>query len=339
MSLKETIESLRGQMREAFEFDDTLEGITTGSIAVDLVTGIGGFPRKRVTEVSGWESSGKTTLCLQSCASAQAEGLIPAYIDMERGVDLSLAKRIGYDYENHRKGVFLTPMTFENAVVAVHELALSGDVDIIFLDSVPAMVPQSEAEGKITDLGAIANRARLLAAFLPRITKTLVEQNVALVLVNQMRYHIATSKFDRTPPEQTSGGTALRFYSALRLSMDLITRGLIKRKIVNQLNGKEEEVPVANLHRCQAFKSKIANPYRRAEFIIRYDPVANTWGIDNLKTLIDLAVARGIIEQKGGYFVLVGDDPKVRLQGFDATHAYLREHVDRLVRLREQLGV
>lgn len=344
MSYKDTLKLLQKDMGEIFEMDTTLEGISTGSIAVDLLTGVGGFPRRRISEVFGWESSGKTTLCLMACAKAQRDGLLVAYIDVERGVDLTYAAKLGFDYQDTSKGLYITPRSFEQTATVVNELVNCGDMDLIVVDSVPAMLPESQMEGDINEEGPIAARARKLASFLPKITKPVDANNVALVFVNQMRLRPAINKFDHGPKEQTSGGSALRFYSSLRLDLDQVRRGSITKSKPNPFTGKEEEVPVASIHRAEAFKNKVALPYRKLDFIIRYDEEAGIYGIDNLQTIIDLATVQGFIEAKGGgYFSYAGstDDPEAnfRCQGKDALYMHMVRNPKTVAALSKALGL
>ena len=287
-------------MDHAFEMGTDMESITTGSVAVDMISGIGGFPKKRVSEVFGWEASGKTTLCLAACAEAQRNGLLAAYIDIEKGVDMAHALRLGFDYRDEEKGLLISPQTFEETAQVIYELATSEEVDLIVVDSVPGMVPKSEIEGEIDATGALAGRARMLSQFLPRITKVIDEYNVALVFVNQMRMKPKISVYDRGPSEQASGGVAMRFFTSFRVDLELLKKGVERKTQKNPFTGKDEEVPVANLHRATAFKNKCAVPYRKAEFVIRYDAEHSLYGIDNVKTVADLSLFTGVVQSKAG---------------------------------------
>lgn len=326
---------------EVTKYDNTLTGISTGSLAVDSVTGVGGFPRGRLSEVFGWEGSGKTILCLMACAQAQRDGLFCAYVDPEHGVDLSLARRIGFDHEDERVGVYYTPQTFEQTVKIVHELILTGEVPLIIVDSVPAMVPESEMEGEIEAIGAVAERARKLAYLLPKITKLIKDHNTALVMVNQMRMKIETgfmAKFQHIK-EQSSGGSALKFYSSLRLSLRVTKEGVVTRKRTDPWSGKEEDVSVANLHEVKAFKNKVSIPYRKATFQIRYDAEFDRWGIDNIQSILDLAVSQGLIDKKSGGHMLYKGDHNFSTQGMDRAYAHLIEHPEVVAELRTRLGL
>jgi recombination protein RecA len=329
MPIADALKILQKQMKEALEFDDKLEGITTGSTAVDYITGIGGFPRGRISEVFGWESSGKTTLCLSACAQAQRRGLVAAYIDMERAVDLSWAKKLGFNYEDTTKGLYLTPNHFEDTTVAVEALT-EGDVDLIVVDSVPAMIPKSQLEGDIDEGGAIGEGSRLMAKFLTRITKTISDHGVALVFVNQMRAKINTGSTSRwEPKEQAAGGSALKFYGSLRIDMEKVQSDSDNTiEEVDMFSGRSVKVPWRGLHRAKAFKNKVAAPYRQCQFYIRYGK-DGVYGIDNLQTLIDIAKAKGIIEfGGGGHYKYAGKDHNFAGRGTEELYAYLL-HPDR----------
>lgn len=309
---------------------------------MDSITGIGGFPRGRLSEVFGWEGSGKTILCTTACAAAQAGGLYVAYIDPEHGLDLNLATKLGFEYRDERKGVYLTPQTFEETVKIVHELALSGEPKLIIVDSIPGMVPHAVLDGEIDETGALGAVARLLASVLPRLTKTIAEKNVALVMTNQMRKIIYTNNpwaAKYGPQEQSSGGSALKFYSSLRLNLRQVKKGSSVRKEIDPYTDKEIEVPVASQHEAEAFKNKVAVPYRKATFYIRFDPATDTFGIDNLQTICDLAVYAGIIVRKGSFFTYTAGDTNFSVQGASGLYAYLQEHPEVVTQLKASLRV
>jgi len=340
MSLEDALKIIRKDVKSALEFDEDIEGITTGSIAVDKIVGNGGFPRRRISEVFGWESSGKTTLCLSSCANAQRKGLYAAYIDPERGVNLYHAEKIGFNFKDETKGLYATPFSFQDTIKIINALAESGECDLIVVDSVPAMVPEEELKGAIDGTVAIGLRSRLLSAFLARITKTIDTTNTALVLVNQMRARISTDRFDRGPKEQAAGGSALKFYSSLRVDMENVKQIREKRK--SPFTGKDEEVPIGNLHRAKAFKNKVSIPYRRCEFYIMYDENGKIYGVDNLQTVIDMAKAAGIIMTKGGgYFSFRGDTPEqnFEIRGTSDLYDRLFKQPELVASIRKSLGI
>jgi recombination protein RecA len=321
MSLKDALTSLRKEMKESLEFDENLVGITTGSIAVDYITGIGGFPRGRLSEVFGWESSGKTTLCLSACANAQRKGYTAAYIDMERAVSLDHATKIGFNFKDETKGVYATPSNFEEASRAVEILA-ENNIDLICVDSVPAMTPKAFMEGDIDDMGRIGLQSQMMAKFLSRITKTISEHNVALVMVNQMRAKINTGPGSQwEPKEQSAGGSALKFYGSLRIDMERVKNFDDKEKSL--FTGQEIRVTYAGLHRARAFKNKVAVPYRGCEFIIKYGK-DGIYGIDNLDTIIQFAKNKGIIEMNStGHYKYSGANFNFAGRGTEELYRYL----------------
>lgn len=343
MSLQDAIKNLQKEMKDALEFEEALEAISTGCIAINYITGIGGFPRRRMSEVFGWESSGKTTLCLSACAQCQAKGMTAAYIDMERAVDLAWAKKIGFNYEDPTKGVYITPPHFEASMVAAEELAANA-VDLIICDSVPAMIPKSQLEGDIDEGGAIGEQSRLMAKFLSRITKTIANSGTALVLVNQMRAKINTdfraSRYE--PKEQSAGGSALKFYGSLRIDMEKVGSDTDNtEEQEDQFTGKKVKVPWRGLHRAKAFKNKVAIPYRNCQFYIRYGK-DGIFGIDNLQTIIDMAKFKGIIKQSGGgNFAYTGPEFNFALRGTDELYYHLLkpESLELRKEIRKLLGV
>ncbi len=325
--IPDAIKHLRKQIKGAFEPEEYLRGLTTGSLAVDLITGIGGFPVGRLSEVFGWESSGKTTLCLQACAEAQRAGRYCAYIDVERGVDLSYADKIGFNHTDETKGLYLRPDTFEEVLVIIEKLVETGEVPLVIVDSVPAMVPEAEFQGKIEETGGMAARGRMLSSALPRLTK-IISGNTALVFVNQMRQKIDTGfvpAFMKTKEnsEQSSGGSALKFYSSLRIEMRLGKKGILKESTESFFTGKPEDVGLANLHYVKAFKNKVGTPYKTAPLYIRYDAGRNLWGIDNVRTTMDIAVVAGIISEKSSGIYIVGE---TTVRGEESLFNHLLQH-------------
>jgi len=321
MALADALKVLNKEMKEALEYDIKLEGITTGSIAVDYIAGNGGFPRRRCSEVFGWESSGKTTLCVSACANAQRRGLTAAYLDMEKALDLSWAEKIGFNFKDETKGLYLSPNSFEQGMIAVNELALAG-TDLIVVDSVPALVPESELKGDIDAGIAIGLKSRMMAQFLSRITKVISEHNNALVLINQMRAKINTSPGSRwEPTEQSAGGSALKFFTSLRIDMTQVKKQMTKE--MDPFTNTEIDVPISSLHRAQAFKNKVATPYRKCQFFIKYGQ-NGVFGIDNLQTIIDLAKYKGVIKQAGGgNYSYTGAAHNFALRGTDELYLHL----------------
>lgn len=339
-ALEQAIASIRKDVEEAALSLDEVEAISTGSLAVDMVTGVGGFPRKRITEVSGWESSGKSTLCLTAAARAQREGIYVAYLDPENGLDKSHAERIGFNWKDESKGLYMAPDSLEGTIRIIDDLVKTDMCGLIIVDSVPALTPKSELEGEIEEVGQIAHRARLLSAFIPRLAKTINKHDTALVLVNQMRTKINTGWTARFKPyeETTPGGAALKFYSSLRLQTSLVKKGAVSRKEPHPLTGKEEDIATANLHRVEAIKNKVSAPYREAEYYIRYD-TSGVYGIDNITSVVFLAAAKGVIVKGGGgYFKYTGDN-NFSIQGEDKVYLHLYENPNVLQEICGTLGI
>lgn len=345
-TLAATIAALKSEYADAFDMDADLEGLSTGCIAADLVTGIGGFPRRRISEVFGWESSGKTTLCLTACAAAQRAGLFVVYLDVERGLDQAHARKIGCDFQDEKKGLLLWPNTFEETFNIASDLITSGNVDLLFIDSVPGMVPEDSVkdhknkEVSITHEGGIGAVARLLSSVLPRITKQVDKYNTALVMVNQMRQRVVTgfgAKFDHGPKEQSFGGSSLRFYSSLRLETKLVKKGACTKQAPNPLTGKVEDVEVGNRHRITAIKNKVERPYSDLEFFLRYDSTSgNPYGIDNISTISEMCTAQGFIALSGGRYKYEGKN-KFNIQGEPRLYEHLVEHPETVAELRALL--
>lgn len=344
MSRAEAIKYLKKQMPKAIpvagEAPPPIEFLSSGSVAVNYVSG-GGFPRGKISEVFGVESSGKTTLCLTACARAQDAGLYPVYVDIERGLDPAFASNIGFNFTDPEKGWYLKPNTAEEVFEIIETMSVDGKADIIVVDSIPAMVTKATLEGKISEIGQLGQIGRLLSSVLPRITKTIEDTKTALVFTNQLRANINTDSYSRGGPQtKTAGGYALKYFSSLRLELKQTKR---VAKATTQPNptdpGETIDLPVASKHSVTAFKNKVSTPYRQTEFYIRYDPFNNLWGIDDLQVLIDIATAKGMIEAKGGgYFLFTVGDP-VKVRGEDKLYQWMVEHPDRVAELRKVLQV
>lgn len=322
-----------------------IEFISAGSIAVDYVTG-GGFPRGKISEVFGIESSGKTTLCMTACAQAQVAGCYPVYVDIERGLDPDFASKIGFDFLDQDRGYYLKPDTFEEVLEIIETMATEGTADLIVIDSIPAMVPESAFKEKIGELGQLGQVGRLFSVSLPRLTKIIEKTRTAVVFTNQLRANITTDPWAArfAPKEKTAGGYALRFFSSLRLELRQLKKNA---KVIEQASltdsSKKEELPVASRHSVLAFKNKVSTPYRSIEFFIRYDPVHDLWGIDDLQTIIDIAMVKDMIEAKGGgIFVYTpetdGANP-LKFKGEAAVYDWFAADAARSEALRKRLGV
>jgi recombination protein RecA len=320
----------------------SLEGISTGSVAVDVICGNGGFPRGRISEVFGLESSGKSTLCMTACAKAQSMGLYAVYVDVERSLMPDHAMKIGFD--TTQRGAWLQPDTFEETLQIIDTMAVKGEADIVLVDSVPALVPKSVLDGEITEMGQFGQAARLFAGSLPRICKLIERTNTALVLVNQLRANIVQDTYRARfePKEKSYGGYALRYYSSLRVELRQRDKKAKTRELPHPTErGKMVEQPVASRHTALIYKSKVSQPYKEIEFFIRFDPTTDQWGIDNLQTRLDIAKAKGLIEEKHGgvtmFTTSTGDKQTVR--GADALYDWFQSRPEEIAALTAQIGV
>ena len=276
--------------------------ISTGALALDHATGVGGIPRGRVTEIFGPESSGKTTLTLHVIANAQKDGGVAAFIDAEHALDVQYAERLGVDVENL---LVSQPDTGEQALEIAEVLVRSGALDVIVVDSVAALVPRAEIEGEMGD-SHVGLQARLMSQALRKLTGAIGRSHAAVIFTNQIREKIGVMFGS---PETTSGGRALKFYSSLRLDI---------RRIASIKDGNEQ---VGNRTRVKVVKNKCAPPFRMAEFDIMFNE-----GISRSGILVDLGEEHEIIQRSGAWYSY-GDD--VRLgQGRENSKMFLRENPD-----------
>jgi recombination protein RecA len=292
------------------------EAISTGSISIDYALGIGGFPRGRVVEVFGPESSGKTTLTLQVIAEAQKAGGMAAFVDAEHALDAEYARKLGVDIENL---LVSQPDNGEQALEIVEVLVRSGSVDVVVVDSVAALVPRAEIEGEMGD-AQVGLQARLMSQALRKLTAVVAKSKTTLVFINQLREKIGVMFGS---PETTTGGRALKFYSSVRVDIRRI--GAIK----------DGDVVVGGRTRVKIVKNKMAPPFREAEFDIMYGE-----GVSREGDLVDIAVERKIIDKSGAWFSYGGE----RLgQGRENVKTFLKEHKDIRQtiedRVRRELGL
>jgi recombination protein RecA len=272
-----------------------VECIPTGSISLDLALG-GGIPKGRIIEIYGPESSGKTTLTLHAIAEIQKKGGTAAFIDAEHALDPSYAKRIGVDVENL---LLSQPDNGEQALEIVETLVRSNAVDLIVIDSVAALVPRAEIEGDMGD-SHMGLQARLMSQALRKLTGVISRSHATVVFINQIRMKIGVMFGN---PETTTGGNALKFYASVRMDI---------RRIAQIKAGDEV---IGNRTRVKVVKNKIAPPFREAEFDIMYNQ-----GISRTGDVLDLAVAKGIVEKAGAWFSYGGE--KVG-QGREASKEFL----------------
>jgi recombination protein RecA len=256
--------------------------ISTGSLALDLATGIGGYPRGRVVEIYGPESSGKTTLALHAIAEAQRNGGVAAFIDAEHALDVAYARSVGVATD---KLLISQPDTGEQALDITEMLVRSSAVDLVVIDSVAALTPKAELEGEMGD-AHMGLQARLMSQALRKLTACTYRAETTLMFLNQLRQKIGVTFGS---PETTTGGNALKFYASMRFDV----------RRIGQVKVGEEAV--GGRTRVKLAKNKCAPPFSEAEFEIRWG-----MGIDSLAELIDLGVARGLIEKAGNHMSFAG---------------------------------
>lgn len=265
-------------MRMGDRGDTRISTVPTGSLALDNALGVGGFPRGRIVEIYGPESSGKTTLALHTVAEAQKRGGICAFIDAEHALDPVYARKLGVDLENL---LISQPDTGEQALEITDTLVRSGAVDVLVVDSVAALTPRAEIEGEMGD-NLPGLQARLMSQALRKLTASISRSNCMVIFINQIRMKIGVMFGS---PETTTGGNALKFYASVRLDIRRI--GSIKDR---------DEV-VGNQTRVKVVKNKLAPPFKQVEFDIMYGE-----GISKLGELIDLGVKVGVVEKSGAWF-------------------------------------
>ena len=288
-------------MKLGDEHIENIEVIPTGSIALDMALGVGGYPKGRIIEIYGPESSGKTTLAIHAIAEAQKAGGIAAFIDAEHAFDRFYAAKLGVDVDN----LWISqPDNGEQALQIADQLISSAAVDIVVIDSVAALTPKKEIEGDMGD-NVVGLQARLMSQALRKLTSTISKTNTTCIFINQLREKIGIMFGN---PETTTGGNALKFYASVRLDIRKATAI------------KDGDNVIGNLVRVKVVKNKVAAPFRSAEFDIMYGT-----GISKEGSILDMAVEYDICKKTGSWFAY-GDDKLGN--GREAAKTFLREHPD-----------
>ena len=290
---------------------EDIEAISSGSLGIDLALGVGGYPRGRVIEIYGPESSGKTTLTLHAIAEAQKAGGIAAFIDAEHAFDRYYAEKLGVDIDNL---IISQPDYGEQALEIAENLVRSGAIDIVVIDSVAALTPKSEIEGEMGD-SKMGLHARLMSQALRKLTATISKTNCTMVFINQLREKIGVMFGN---PETTTGGNALKFYASIRIDIRRST----------QIKNSNGEV-LGNKTRVKVVKNKVAPPFKMAEFDIMYGE-----GISKVGEILDIAVENEIIKKSGSWFSY--QDTKLG-QGRDAVKTIIKDNPELMEELENKI--
>lgn len=294
----------------AGEVVEGIQAIPTGSLTLDIATGVGGYPKGRVVEIYGPESSGKTTLALHAIAEAQKAGGVAAFIDAEHALDVNYAAKLGVKSEDL---LVSQPDTGEQALEVVEALVRSGAVDIIVIDSVAALVPKAEIEGDMGD-SLPGLQARLMSQALRKLTAAISKSLTTVVFINQMRMKIGVMFGN---PETTTGGNALKFYASMRLDIRRID------------SIKENQEIIGGRVRVKVVKNKVAPPFKQAEFDIYFNE-----GISRVGELIDIGVEQGIVEKSGAWYSFNGN----RIgQGRENVKEYLKNNSEIAETLQQRI--
>ncbi len=299
------------RLKDGESLHEDIAAVPSGSLGLDIALGVGGYPRGRIVEVYGPESSGKTTLTLHAIAAVQRQGGTAAFIDAEHALDVTYARKLGVKTDEL---LISQPDYGEQALEIADMLVRSNAVDIIVIDSVAALVPKAEIEGDMGD-SHVGLQARLMSQALRKLTGNINKSQTLLMFINQIRMKIGVMFGS---PETTSGGNALKFYASLRL--DIRRVGAIKENVAG---GKEPSV-IGNRTRVKVVKNKLAPPFREVEFDILYGQ-----GISHSGDVLDLAVEANVVEKSGAWFSFQGE----RIgQGRDNARLHFEQHPEMLMR-------
>jgi recombination protein RecA len=337
--------------------------LSTGSIVLDKVIGIGGVPRGKIIEIFGDESAGKTTLgislCIQAQKSVGQKEIYPImddkgkkialdsvgtalYIDFEHAFHPGYARAIGLDTSPERFLLYQPDYFEKGAAIVKHFLAESKSqhrrlVDVIVLDSVSAMIPKSEFEGELDDSKRVGWQAALMSQFLSATVRKLTKLGITFVCINQLRPAVILDKYapkdtDAKRGYRTSGGRALKFYSMVRIKLQATKKE--KGFVLNPLTGKQDQVPISTMVKAETVKNKVWFPFRTGEFVIRYGE-----GIDNVRSVIDVAVASDIIEKGGSWFSYESTVKEhcFTVQGSEKLRKEVLAHKDLIFEIQEKL--
>lgn len=298
-------------MRMGDEHIEQVDVIPTGSLGLNVALGVGGYPRGRIIEIYGPESSGKTTLAIHAIAEAQKAGGIAAFIDAEHAFDRFYAAKLGVDVDN----LWISqPDNGEQALEIADQLIRSSAIDIIVIDSVAALTPKAEIEGDMGD-NRVGLQARLMSQALRKLTATINKTNTTCIFINQLREKIGVMFGN---PETTTGGNALKFYSSVRLDI---------RRVTSLKDGDEV---IGNQVRVKVVKNKVAPPFRKCEFEILFGE-----GISKIGEIVDLGVEHGIIKKSGSWFSYNGDK---LAQGRDAVKRLLQDNPELAEELEQKIA-
>ncbi len=289
---------------------ENVEVIPTGSIALNAALGVGGYPKGRIIEIYGPESSGKTTLAIHAIAEAQKNGGIAAFIDAEHAFDRFYASKLGVNVDEL---LISQPDNGEQALEIADQLIRSSAIDIIVIDSVAALTPKAEIEGDMGD-NKVGLQARLMSQALRKLTSTISKTNTTCIFINQLREKIGVMFGN---PETTTGGNALKFYASVRLDIRRVT------------TLKDGDQPIGNQVRVKVVKNKVAPPFRKAEFEITFGE-----GISHIGEIVDLGTELGIIKKSGSWFSY--GESKIG-QGRDAVKRLLKDNPELCEEIEAQI--